>query len=213
MDPGGLLRTLVPPRCVVCRAEADPDALICGGCVRALNSSPMIRADPPEGVDRIVSCADHDGVPRDLLAAFKFRRMVGLADLIAGFMADAVGGGGPDPIVVPVPPAVLRTWFRGFDPVAVLAARVAERSGFPEPPFPVLRRRGSRRQRGRGRGRRLADPPRIEPVPAAGRMLGGRPVLLVDDVMTTGSTLEATAAAVRKAGSDAVRAVTFTRRL
>jgi predicted amidophosphoribosyltransferase len=164
-------------------------------------------------VDGIVSCADHEGVPRALLAAFKFRGLTGLADLIAGFMADAVGAAERDLIVIPVPPASLRTWVRGFDPVAMLATRVAVQTGLPEPSNQVLRRHGSRRQRGRGRGRRLADPPDIRPLPDAGKALGGRSVLLVDDVITTGSTLEATAAAARKAGSDAVRALTFTRRL
>ena len=188
--------------------------LLCARCTREMNAARPIRTDPPEGVDTMASCADHDGVARALLAAFKFRHLTGLAALIAGFMADTLGPWrGAGPLVVPVPPASLRTWWRGFDPVAMLASRVADLAGLEEPESPVLRRRGSRRQRGRGRRGRLTDPPDIRPTEDAPRVLGGRAVLLVDDVMTTGATLSAGAASLRRAGSREVHALTFTRRL
>lgn len=213
MDPEVLARLFVPANCVLCRARAGPGVPLCGGCVRDLNRSLVIRDDPPEGIDRIVSCADHAGVARDLLAAFKFRGMTGLAGLIAGFMADAAGPVAAGTLIVPVPPARLRTWLRGFDPVATLADGVADLTGAGCPTEPVLRRHGSGRQRGRGRSGRLSDPPDIRPVEGAAGRAGGRRILLVDDVMTTGATLEAAAAAVRKAGCGAVHALTFTRRL
>ncbi|HMY25552.1 MAG TPA: phosphoribosyltransferase family protein, partial [Solirubrobacterales bacterium] len=81
------------------------------------------------------------------------------------------------------------------------------------PPVPVLARRGSGRQRGRGRAGRLSDPPDIRPTEAAGRQVGGRTVLLVDDVMTTGATLSTAAGALLLAGAGSVSALTFTRRL
>jgi predicted amidophosphoribosyltransferase len=193
---------------------ADPGMAVCGDCVRDLNQSPVLRGEPPEGVDRIASCADHDGVARELLAAFKFRHLTGLAPLIAGFMADAAGlSTGDGPILVPVPPARLRTWLRGFDPVALLAVEVARLTGITLPAEPLLIRRGSRRQRGRGRAGRLAAPPTISPLEDAGRLIGGREVLLVDDVMTTGATLATAAGALRKSGAIGVTALTFTRRL
>lgn len=174
----------------------------------------MIRADPPAGVAEIASCADHDGVARALLAAFKFRHLTGLADLIAGFMADAVAPlRGADQLVVPVPPARIRTWRRGFDPVALLAARVSAETGLELAEPPALRRFGSGRQRGRGRGGRLADPPDIRPVAGADGLLAGRPVLLVDDVMTTGATLSSAAGSLLRSGASRVHALTFTRRL
>lgn len=203
----------VPSRCPLCRGAIDPELLVCGECMRELNRSPVLRGEPPEGVDRIVSCADHDGTPRDLLAAFKFRHLTTLGGLIAGYMADAAGQPGEQSLLVPVPPARLRTWFRGFDPVAMLTARVAGLLDIPEPPVPVLARRGSGRQRGRGRAGRLSDPPDIRPTEAAGRQVGGRTVLLVDDVMTTGASLSTAAGALLLAGAGSVSALTFTRRL
>jgi predicted amidophosphoribosyltransferase len=181
--------------------------------MRCLNRSPLLRKDPPERVDRIVSCGDHQGAARELLAAFKFRHLTKLAGLIAGFMADAAGPVGEGGLLVPVPPARLRTWMRGFDPVALLADEISTLIDLPVPVDPVLVRRGSGRQRGRGRSGRISDPPDIEPVEGAGMILGGREALLIDDVMTTGATLSAAAGALRKAGVSRVYALTFTRRL
>lgn len=213
MNAGRLARLAVPSSCPLCRSSLEPDALICGGCIRELNQSQVLRGDPPEGVDRISSCADHDGTARELLAAFKFRRMTGLSGLMAGFMLDALDEAGPRALVIGVPPARFRTWIRGFDPVALLASGIADRSEVSLPGKPLLRRHGSGRQRGQDRAGRLARPPDIRPVKDSGRLVGGREVILVDDVMTTGATLSASAAALRLAGAGTVTALTFTRRL
>ncbi|MBN8868094.1 MAG: ComF family protein [Solirubrobacterales bacterium] len=204
-------KLLSPPLCPVCRARTGPESPLCGECLRALNRSPVLRRDPPPGVFRVASCADHDGVPRAVLTAFKFRRLTGLAPVIAGYMADAAGSPVGERVLVPIPPARLRTWLRGFDPVLTLAGQVAERLELDL--LQPLVRRGSRRQRGRGRAGRLADPPLIRPIEEAPGLLAGREALLVDDVMTTGATLAAGAAALRAAGASRVEALTFTRRL
>lgn len=181
--------------------------------MRELNGAQGIWSDPPKGVDRIASWADHDGTARELLAAFKFRHLTSLTGLIAGFMIDAAGTLAEPTLLVPVPPSRVRTWLRGFDPVGLLAAEVAALSGLTRPSEPVLARRGSGRQRGRGRAGRLSDPPDIRSSAGAGRLLGGREILLLDDVMTTGATLSAAAGILRQAGAAGVSALTFTRRL
>lgn len=180
--------------------------------MRELNRSELLYGDPPEGVDRIVSCADHDGVARQLLAAFKFRGLTELSTLVGGFMADAAGSAEAGGLLVPVPPARLRTWLRGFDPVELLAREVAGRTGL-ELSLAPLRRRGSRRQRGRGRSGRIADPPDVAPAPQAAGIVAGRRILLIDDVITTGATLSVSAMALRQSGAGSVSALTFTRRL
>lgn len=213
MEPGWLSRLLVPSLCPLCRRSFDPGAPVCGRCMRELNRSRVLRDDPPEGIDRIASCADHEGTARRLLAAFKFEHLTGLSALIAGFMADAAGPVEPGGLLLPVPPARLRTWRRGFDPVGLLADEVAALTGLEVPATPVLRRFGSRRQRGRGRAGRLADPPDIRATTGAGKVVGGRHLLILDDVMTTGATLGTVAGALRRAGAGSVAALTFTRRL
>ena len=213
MESGRIFRSLVPARCPVCREPVDPDYLLCGTCIGVLNEASVIRDDPPEGIDQVVSCADHEGVARDLLAAYKFRHLTGLAPLIAGYMADAAEAGSRQTLILPMPPARLRTWLRGFDPVADLTLAVAAITGIPLAADPVITRVGSGRQRGRNRSGRLTDPPDIRPVELTGRGADGQSILLVDDVMTTGATLSAAVAALRLAGASDVDALTFTRRL
>jgi predicted amidophosphoribosyltransferase len=145
-------------------------------------------------------------VARDLVSALKFRRLLPVAELMARRIAllappEALGA-----VIVPVPPAPLRSRRRGFDAAEAIAGhlhRCVETSM-----HPCLVRRGGGRQVGKGRAERFAAPPRVsarETPPAS--------VVLVDDVLTTGATLSACAAALRRAGARRVFAVTFVRRL
>jgi predicted amidophosphoribosyltransferase len=147
-------------------------------------------------------------VARDLVAALKFRAALPLAEL----MAAQIAAGLPPAlrevdVVVPVPAHRGRRRRRGFDPAGLLAAELAGRLALPL--RPCLRRGGGRRQVGAGRAQRR-DPHRLAvvargPVPAH--------VLLVDDVHTTGATLDACARALRAAGCRAVVAVSYARTL
>ncbi len=156
----------------------------------------------------VVSCFRHEGTAADLLRAFKFGRMPGLAPLLAGYMAEHVDPGVYGGTVVAVPAAALRRRLRGFDPAGLLAEEVCVRTGSAPPAEGLIRRVGRDRQRGRGRQERLAAPPDVRP---EGELLG--PVLLVDDVITTGATLSACASALLRCGAGPVNALSFTRRL
>jgi predicted amidophosphoribosyltransferase len=165
-----------------------------------------IAAGGPQGIDRVWSSASHDGVARALVSALKFRRLVP----VAGVMADRIHWLVPAHLlggaIVPVPPSQARRRRRGFDPAGELAAALA--ASLEVDLDPCLARRGSGHQVGRRRADRIRHPPRIEAISPAPRS-----VLLVDDVLTTGATLTASAQALRAAGAKRVVAVTFTRRL
>ena len=197
----------VPPLCVACRGNADSTSLLCGGCLADLESSGPVRGRPPPGVDRLVSCAGHEGVARSILAAFKFQRLLEVSGLIACRMCLALGEPGPGTLVVPVPASPVRRRLRGFDAAESLAGLIADEFALPLGRA-GLRRVGTGRQRGRGRTGRLGSPPDIR----AAKKISG-PVLLVDDVTTTGATLSACATALRSSGAGSVEAVTFTSRL
>jgi predicted amidophosphoribosyltransferase len=110
--------------------------------------------------------------------------------------------------LVPVPPDRARARRRGFDPASRLASELARRTGIPV--APCLRRAGPGRSQvgARARERRAAGRIRVLAVaPAPAR------ALLVDDVHTTGATLDACARALRAAGASHVAAITYSRTL
>jgi len=197
---------LVPPLCATCGRNCRPEASLCTRCSRRLAGADPIAGGGAPGLDRAWSSAPHEGVARDLVAALKFRRLLPAAELIAdriGWLAPAAILSGT---IVPVPTAPLRSLARGFDPAAEIAAALARRTGLPL--SACLARRGGGRQVGRRRAERIGHPPLIR---AKGEV--PRSVLLIDDVLTTGATLSACAAALRQAGSVRVVAITFSRRL
>lgn len=145
-----------------------------------------------------------DGVARQALLALKYRNRRALVRHLARLMVrrlglDLPGARRPD-VVTWAPTSRARVVQRGFDQAELLARAVARELGVPC--RRLLYRSHGPAQTGRGRAERL-EGPSFRSRPAA------RPyrVLLVDDVVTTGATLHAAAAALRAAGVSDVRAV------
>jgi predicted amidophosphoribosyltransferase len=197
---------LVPPVCAACGRTCRPEATLCTRCSRRLADAEPLEGQGAPGLDGAWSSAPHESPARDLVTALKFRRLLPVADL----MADRIHWLAPATLlsgtIVPVPTAPLRTAIRGFDPAAEIAAALAQRTKLPLQI--CLARRGGGRQVGKRRAQRIGHPPLIQ---SRGKVPSS--VLLIDDVLTTGSTLSACARALRQAGSVRVAAVTFSRRL
>lgn len=204
-DPwhAGILNALVPPTCGLCARPSN--SLVCPRCERELRRQPTFGDHHLPGIDRAWSAFEHSGIARRLVATAKYRARPALLDLAIEEMKDRLpldllGGSN----LVPVPPDPWRHRRRGFDTAVGIAARLAILSD--SQVTATLRRSRSAPQAGKGRVERLASEPRIRataPLPTA--------IVLVDDVVTTGTTLAACATAARAAGATRVLAFTLTR--
>jgi predicted amidophosphoribosyltransferase len=198
--PGLLAELAAPPACAVCGADCRSGAILCVRCERALarGSGRRLWID---GIDSAWAARPYEGVVRDLIGAIKFGRLVPAVRRAAELIADEVPAELLEGQLVPVPADPVRCALRGFDPAHSLARGLAESTD--RRLLECLRRPHGRRQVGRSRAERLDTPPRVSalwPLPTL-------PLVLVDDVSTTGATLATSAAALRRGGCVDIRAV------
>lgn len=213
---------LSPTRCVCCER---PGALLCDRC-----AGELIRIDPatactrcgapfgdllctecrgmPIALDHCLAATVFAGPPASMIRAFKdggeMRLVEVLADLLAGALLDAERSASErfgHPLLcadaVTFVPATAEAFRRrGFDHMEMICSGVSDRVGLPM--VDVLAKHGRSDQRGAGREERARLSRGVYEVVGSVR---GLRVLVVDDVITTGATLNAVAAALRGAGA------------
>jgi ComF family protein len=229
---GAALDFVYPPTCLACGAATEADGGLCPRCWGAMVFierpfcerlgvpfsadlgdgliSPEAAADPP-AYDRARAVAVFaDGPARDLVHRLKYGDRPDLARPMGRWMARAgrelLAG---EDAVAPVPMHRGRLWSRRFNQAAALAQAVAEAAGVRLEATTLARVKATRPQVGLSRAERAANLQGAFRAPKGA--FAGRRVVLVDDVATTGATLNAAARALRRAGAESVDALVFAR--
>ena len=187
-----LIALVVPPLCTACGADAGRAPPLCRACRAQMHAMPF----------------PYEGPAGAMVRALKFGGRIAIADAMAAqIVAHASLEQLPGTVVpVPVHPAHRRR--RGLDHTAALARAVARRAGI-EVADCLVRTGDPQPQVGRGRRARMLGPAgsiAVRPettVPAE--------VLLVDDVVTTGATIEACTTALRVAGCRQITPIVYAR--
>ncbi len=195
---------LNPPLCVRCGQELDPPAAD-GLCPRCRRRPPAFFAAR--------AWAHMEGSVQRAVHRLKYRRDLGLGEALARpLLALAEETGWAIESVLPVPLSPSRRRQRGYNQAALLAYPVALGLGVPYLGKALIRARETRSQVGLSVAERWANVAgafhTVQPEAIAGKTL-----LLIDDVMTTGATLDAAAQALLAAGARQVFALTVARAL
>jgi ComF family protein len=218
-------------RCPACGGLLPPEAgkgSICPECALAL--APRLGGycprcgeitDAPDGPVRLCAVCRtqerpwdgvafhgrYEGLLRDLVLDFKFRNRLGQGRLLGGLLVatcrrQGFPAGGRSDMLLPVPLHPRRLAWRGFNQSLELARVVGRSLGY------TVRTDGIFRIRYTTPQSQLPGPSRLSNIQGAfwadPAVVGGRAVVLVDDVMTTGATVETACRALRQAGASRV---------
>jgi ComF family protein len=219
----------LPPRCPGCGAIVGEDFAFCLSCWSGMSflgepccarcgvpfphdmgagaACGPCRADPPPW-DSARAVLAYGDVARTVALRLKYGRRIGLARLIARQMLRHAGD--EPALIVPVPLHRWRLWGRGFNQSALIADHLARLTGWPVDKRVLRRVKRTAPLRGLSpmqRRRMVGDAFALQ----EGHGLGGRRVLLIDDVHTSGATAGACAAVLKRGGAGHVRLLCWAR--
>ena len=169
-------------------------------------------ADPP-AYNRARAAVRYDDVARKLVHALKYGDRLDLAPTMGRWMARAGGELLADAdALVPVPLHWRRQWARRFNQAALLAQIIARTNGRVVAHGALKRVKATPQQVGLDKSERAHNVQGAFRVPAAGRAeVAGRKLLLIDDVLTSGATIDACTRALLRVGATSVDVLVFAR--
>ena len=192
------------PCCQLCQrpfADGMADGAICAPCL----------ASPPRH-DGISAATLYNDPSRQLVLAFKHGRKIALSPVMARLIATRLPKADGPRLFVPVPLHRWRLWHRGYNQAGLLARDLARQCGGHALIDGLMRTKRTPSLGGLGRKARaralsgaiVANPARIESIKDA-------EIILVDDVLTSGTTTNACVSALKRAGANSVRIACFAR--
>ncbi len=218
---------LYPPECVICHT---PGTFLCADCLATIEpitepkcavcgyplphsdaSCPQCRRYPVEALDGVRSVAlFHSGVLREAIHKFKYENMEILGKSLAPLLTTCYTiNQMKAQVIVPVPLHTSRHKQRGYNQSAVLADYMAAELNLPVDTVSLVRQRRTKPQMSLSAAQRQLNV--ADAFVCRTGTISGKAVLLIDDVCTTGATLDACAAALKRAGALSVNALTLAR--
>ena len=229
-----LVDLVFPPRCPLCGEGIGEQIGLCPACWASLVipagavCTTCQRPLPEQRIGPGAQCAPclqsppvHAGIAagtlynepsRKLVLAFKHGGRIALAPLMAGLIAARLPQVAEDAVIIPVPLHRWRLWRRGYNQAALLAQALARHVRRPVLVDALVRTRQTPVLGGLGKQeRRKALAGAIAVRESRKGMVSGRPVILVDDVLTSGATTDACVRVLKKAGAASVTIACFAR--
>lgn len=211
-----VLDFVYPPRCPICGDATMDQGGLCAPCWNEL--------DVPEPEDitfdaqlrsygtPIVAGTYYNEISRQLVLAFKHGRRISLAEFMARLIAARLPEFDDRPLFVPVPLHRWRLWKRGYNQAALIARELARLRGGDLLVDGLVRHRQTTSLGGLNAASRQAElAGAITASDRAKRMIAGRTVVLVDDVVTSGATSKECVRALKAAGASRVAVACFAR--
>ncbi len=230
-----LLDVFFPPLCMSCRKRVSEPHALCAACwptisfiegACCLKCGTAFETDPggetvcgachakPHDFDRARALFKYDDASKGLILGLKhgdrLDHLPGLARWLARTGDDLLRSAD---IIVPVPLHRWRLWKRRYNQAALLADQLSRRSGKPHRPMVLERTRAAPSQgempSAKARRRNVLSAFRVQP--GMREQVRGKRILLIDDALTTGATVDACARALKRAGAARVDVLTVSR--